>query len=57
MKLYVIRHGQTDYNAQRRFQGQADIPLNENGRDRARRAGTILSSLLAPNKSEGNSEY
>lgn len=47
MQLYVIRHGQTDYNAQRRFQGQADIPLNENGRDQARRAGAILSSLIS----------
>lgn len=46
MNLLVIRHGQTDYNAQRRFQGQADIPLNENGRDQARRAALILESLL-----------
>lgn len=54
MKLYVIRHGQTDYNAQRRFQGQADIPLNENGQDQARRAGSILNSLLAQDCSKDN---
>jgi len=46
VKLFVVRHGQTDYNAQRRFQGQADPPLNDTGRDQARRAGLVLQSLL-----------
>ena len=31
MKLYVIRHGETDWNCRRRLQGEADIPLNGNG--------------------------
>lgn len=29
--LYIFRHGQTDYNVQRRMQGVLDIPLNETG--------------------------
>ena len=31
MKLYVIRHGETDWSVQKRFQGTADISLNEKG--------------------------
>ncbi len=35
MKLYVMRHGQTDWNVQHLYQGQTDIPLNAVGRQQA----------------------
>lgn len=31
MKIYLMRHGETDYNKQGLIQGKLDIPLNENG--------------------------
>ncbi len=45
--LYYVRHGETDWNAERRLQGQHDIPLNALGRAQAARCGAILRDLLA----------
>jgi probable phosphoglycerate mutase len=41
--LALVRHGQTDWNAQRRLQGSTDIPLNDVGRGQARDAVAVLS--------------
>lgn len=51
--LIIFRHGQTDYNASRRFQGQSDVPLNEKGVAQARQAAEIVANIVERATSEG----
>lgn len=45
MKLYLVRHGQTDWNLQGKLQGGTDIPLNENGKNAAIELGKKLKDI------------
>ena len=45
MKIYFVRHGETNWNKERRIQGQADIPLNEFGRHLARETAEGLRDV------------
>lgn len=36
MKLYIVRHGETDWNAKRIMQGNTDVPLNQVGIEQAK---------------------
>lgn len=45
MRLYIIRHGETEWNVLRRFQGRSDIPLNEEGRRLARVTAKALREV------------
>lgn len=45
MKIYVMRHGQTDWNVAKRLQGRSDTELNENGRELARKTGEALLTV------------
>lgn len=45
MKLYIIRHGETDWNKLKKVQGHADIPLNEYGRSLARQTAEGMKDI------------
>src|SRR5258706_14102789 len=43
--FYIVRHGETDWNAERRLQGHSDIPLNENGELQAKNLADELQDI------------
>ncbi|RFA10531.1 hypothetical protein B7R54_15950 [Subtercola boreus] len=40
--LALVRHGETDWNAERRIQGRSDVPLNDTGRAQVRATAALL---------------
>ncbi|MBS3678723.1 histidine phosphatase family protein [Ornithinibacillus massiliensis] len=40
--IYLVRHGETNWNAEKRMQGQTDIPLNDKGEQQATLCGAAL---------------
>jgi broad specificity phosphatase PhoE len=48
--FYLFRHGETDWNAERRLQGQLDIPLNHAGRLQSAQSGNTLRGLIAADR-------
>lgn len=45
MKLYIVRHGETDWNRERKLQGHSDIPLNAYGRYLARQTAEGMKDV------------
>lgn len=45
VRILLVRHGETDWNRQTRFQGQIDVPLNENGRQQSQKAAEFLKDV------------
>ena len=43
MRFFIIRHGETAWNTEGRFQGQRDTELNERGLEQSRRAADFLA--------------
>ncbi|HXA39280.1 MAG TPA: histidine phosphatase family protein [Phenylobacterium sp.] len=44
--IYLVRHGQTEFNHERRIQGHVDSPLTELGVRQARAVGRLLADLI-----------
>lgn len=46
IQLVLIRHGETDWNREGRWQGQADVPLNANGVEQSKQLAKELASRI-----------
>lgn len=44
--IYLLRHGQTEFNREGRLQGRLDSPLTALGQDQARRMGRVLRQVI-----------
>jgi len=47
-RLFIVRHGETEWNALGLLQGAVDIALSDAGRDQAARAATALAGMVSP---------
>jgi phosphoserine phosphatase len=45
LRLLLVRHGETDWNRQGKFQGQIDVPLNDHGRLQGQQAADFLKDI------------
>jgi uncharacterized phosphatase len=43
--FYLVRHGETSWNAEGKIQGRSDIPLGDIGREQAKKLGEKLTSV------------
>jgi broad specificity phosphatase PhoE len=44
MRILLLRHAETDWNRERRFQGWRDVPLSATGREQAESAARLLAA-------------
>lgn len=45
-EIYLVRHGETEWNLEKRFQGMRDSPLTDRGRQQAATVGRILAGVM-----------
>jgi probable phosphoglycerate mutase len=45
MRIYLVRHGETEWNRVRRFQGRSDLPLNQEGKKQVRALALALQNI------------
>ena len=46
VRLYLVRHGETDWNIENKIQGRTDTELNEKGRQQAQELAGVLEKLM-----------
>jgi len=45
IRLLLVRHGETEWNRQTKFQGQIDVPINDNGRQQSQKTAELLKDV------------